>query len=146
MKIKPSRNGVITLPFSDIVKSCSSRVYFTSQVCLLTLFAKIKLSQKFPDLQYIHPPRRTDDCMRYAYIHLGPEFQCGIICTAWQKCHGMFCPGWQKWHRIFFSGYRQNLHGMFCPGGKSLWDFLSGVSKIGMRYLSYIRLRGWNKY
>ena len=54
VKTKPSQNGVITLSFTDIrvVKLCSSREYFTSQICLLTLIAKIKFSQKFPNLQY----------------------------------------------------------------------------------------------
>ena len=51
VKIKPSRNGVITLSFTNTVKSCSSREYFTSQICLLTLFAKIKFSRKSPNLQ-----------------------------------------------------------------------------------------------
>ena len=52
MKIKSSKNGEITLSFTDIVKSCPSRDILASQVCYLTLFAKIKFSQKFPDLQY----------------------------------------------------------------------------------------------
>ena len=52
MKIKSSRNGEITLSFTDIGKSCPSRKFLASQICLLTLFAKIKFSRKFPDLQY----------------------------------------------------------------------------------------------
>ena len=52
VKIKFSRNGEITLSTTDIGKSNHSREIFRSQVCLLTLFAKVKLSQKFPDLQY----------------------------------------------------------------------------------------------
>ena len=52
MKIKPSRNGKITLSFIDIGKSCLSREFFTSLICLLMLFAKIKFSRKFPNLQY----------------------------------------------------------------------------------------------
>ena len=51
-KIKPSRSGDITLLFTDIGKSCPVRVFFTSQMCLLTLFEKIKFSRKFPNLQY----------------------------------------------------------------------------------------------
>ena len=45
MKIKPSRNGKSTLSFIDIGKSCLSRECFTS-LCLLMLYAKIKLSRK----------------------------------------------------------------------------------------------------
>ena len=41
MKIKSSRNGKIILSFTDIGKSCPSRKFLTSQLCLLTLFAKI---------------------------------------------------------------------------------------------------------
>ena len=52
VKIKSSRNGEIILPFTDICKSCHSRDFFTSQICLLTLFAKIKFSRKFLILQY----------------------------------------------------------------------------------------------
>ena len=52
VKIKFSRNGDIALPFTDLGKSCLSGDLLTSQVCLLTLFAKIKFSRKFPDLQY----------------------------------------------------------------------------------------------
>ena len=51
VKIKSSRNGEITLSLTDIEKSCPSREYLALQICLLTLFAKIKFSQKFPDLQ-----------------------------------------------------------------------------------------------
>ena len=38
----------ITLSFTDIGKSCSSCEFLASQICLLTLFAKIKFSRKFP--------------------------------------------------------------------------------------------------
>ena len=48
MKIKPSRNGEITLSFIDIGKSCLNREFFTSLMCLLML----KFSRKFPNLHY----------------------------------------------------------------------------------------------
>ena len=50
VKIEPSRIGDITFSF-DIGKSCHVRDIFTSQMCLLTLFAKMKFSRKFPNLQ-----------------------------------------------------------------------------------------------
>ena len=53
MEIKSSRNGEITLSFTDIGKSYPSHQSLMSQICLLTLFAKIKFSRKFPDLQYM---------------------------------------------------------------------------------------------
>ena len=53
VKTKSSRNGEITLSTTDIGKSYPCSEFFRSQVCLLTLFAKIKFSQKFPDLQYL---------------------------------------------------------------------------------------------
>ena len=51
VKMKSLLNREITLLITDIGKSCPSRKFLTSQVCLLTLFAKIKFSRKFPDLQ-----------------------------------------------------------------------------------------------
>ena len=53
VKIKPSRNGKTTLSLIDIGISCLSREFFTSLICLLMLFAKIKFSRKFSNLQYI---------------------------------------------------------------------------------------------
>ena len=48
VKIKSSRNGENILSFSDIGKSCHSRDFITSQICLFSLFARIKFSRKFP--------------------------------------------------------------------------------------------------
>ena len=48
-KVKSSQNGKITLSFTDIGKSCTSRESQTSLICILTLFAKIKISRIFPD-------------------------------------------------------------------------------------------------
>ena len=64
VKIKSSQNAENTLSFTDICKSCTSREFLASQMCLLTLFTKIKLSQKFPDLQYIY----LLATVRYIYI------------------------------------------------------------------------------
>ena len=52
VKIESSRDGAITLSLTDIGKSCLRRDFLTSQMSLLPLFAKIKFSPKFPDLQY----------------------------------------------------------------------------------------------
>ena len=52
VKKKPLQNGKITLSFIDIGKSCMSIEFFTSLICLLMIFAKIKFSGKFPNLQY----------------------------------------------------------------------------------------------
>ena len=41
VKIKPQRNAEITLSFPDIGQSCPSLEFLTSQICYLTLFAKI---------------------------------------------------------------------------------------------------------
>ena len=51
IKIKPLRKRAITLSFTDIDKSCFSGEFITSQICLLTLFTKIKFSRNFPNLQ-----------------------------------------------------------------------------------------------
>ena len=47
LKIKSSRNGKITLSFVNMAKSYPSQLFLMSQICLLTLFAKIKFTQKF---------------------------------------------------------------------------------------------------
>ena len=47
MKIKSSQNGKITLSFTDICKSCLSLEFLTSQICLLTPFAKINSRENF---------------------------------------------------------------------------------------------------
>ena len=39
------KNGEITLPFTDVRKSCFSGVFLMSQICLLTLFTKITLAK-----------------------------------------------------------------------------------------------------
>ena len=53
LKLKPLRNGKITMSFTDISISCPfSLEFLMSQICLLMLFATIKFSQKFLNLQY----------------------------------------------------------------------------------------------
>ena len=53
MKIKPLQNGEIILRSTGICKSCPSQEFLTLQICLLTLFTKIKFSRKLLNLQYI---------------------------------------------------------------------------------------------
>ena len=55
VKIKSSPNAEITLSFTEMGKSCHSPDFLLSQICILTLFAKIRFSRKFPDLQYLMP-------------------------------------------------------------------------------------------
>ena len=68
VKIKSSRNGEIILSLSDIGKSCHGRDFFTSQICLLTLFAKIDFSQKISNLQMysIECPAEKYEALRAA--------------------------------------------------------------------------------
>ena len=42
----------ISLSLTDVGISCPSREFLMWQMSLLTLFAKIKCSRKFPNLQY----------------------------------------------------------------------------------------------
>ena len=51
LKIQPSRSSVITLWATDVGKSCPC--HRLCQICILTIFAKIKFSRKFPNLQYM---------------------------------------------------------------------------------------------
>ena len=75
LKIKSSRNGEITLSFNYEGKSCHSHECFTSQICLLTLFAKIKFSRKFPNLQYApttHPSIGFHSISNYKHSRFSP--------------------------------------------------------------------------
>ena len=56
--MKTPRNDEITLAFTDVGKSCLSCKILALQICLLTLFAKIKFSRKFPDLQLLNQSKR----------------------------------------------------------------------------------------
>ena len=49
VKIKSSQNGEITLSFTDIDKSRIFREFSTSQLCVLTLFAKNTILTKISD-------------------------------------------------------------------------------------------------
>ena len=52
VKIKPSRNGEITLSLTHIGVSFLCREFLMSKICLLTPFAKMNISRKFPNLPY----------------------------------------------------------------------------------------------
>ena len=51
VKIESSQIGKITLSFTDIGKSHLCSEFLMSKICVLTLFAKIKFSRNFPNLQ-----------------------------------------------------------------------------------------------
>ena len=55
---KNPRKMAKSLSFTDIGTPCPSREFLMQQICLLSLFAKIKFSQKVPDLQYTSIPIR----------------------------------------------------------------------------------------
>ena len=61
VKIKPSRKGKITLSFTDISKSCLSREFFTSLICLLMIFAKSKILAKFSEFTVVGCPIDTQE-------------------------------------------------------------------------------------
>ena len=75
VKIKSSRNGEITLLFTDLRKSFPNREFLTSQICLLALFAKIKFSRKIPDLQYPVKGWQIFECLiaRYYNHYVSPS-------------------------------------------------------------------------
>ena len=54
-EMKSLPNGEITLSFTDVGESCTSREFLTSQTCLLTLFAKIKLSPNICTYSTVKP-------------------------------------------------------------------------------------------
>ena len=70
MKIKPSGNGKITLSFTDVGKSCASCKFLTWKICLLTLFVKIKLSQKFLNLNYVHREGSDEHAHMNPHLHM----------------------------------------------------------------------------
>ena len=57
VKTKSSRNGEITLSFTDIGRSCHSNEFLTPQICLLTLFAK-KILAKISEFTVFDQVRR----------------------------------------------------------------------------------------
>ena len=60
VKIISSRNDEIALTFVNMAKPCPSHGFLISQICLLMLFAKIKFSRRFPNLQYdMEMPQRA---------------------------------------------------------------------------------------
>ena len=52
VKIGPSRNNEIPLSFTDVGKSALVTNFQRRKYVFLTLFAKMKFSRKFPNLQY----------------------------------------------------------------------------------------------
>ena len=79
MNIKPSGNGKITLSFIDIGKSCLNREFLSSLICLLILFAKIKFSRKFPNLQYLLC------CLQHTCPEIRSDFRDFISCFGFQS-------------------------------------------------------------
>ena len=63
--IKPSQKFAIALSFTNVGKSCETRDFFTWQMCLLTLFGKLKFSQKFPKGEVQICPRMDFDNILY---------------------------------------------------------------------------------
>ena len=81
-KIKASRNGESSLSFTDEGKSCQTRKFLTSLICLLTLFAKIKFSRKFPNLQYF---RGTKDGMTEEQKYGMPNTMSPRFSSKWRR-------------------------------------------------------------
>ena len=53
MKINLLSKGEMTLSSTDAGFSCLSHEFLTWQICLLTLFVKIKFSRKFLNFKYM---------------------------------------------------------------------------------------------
>ena len=51
VKIKSFGNGKVSLSFVIMAKSCPSHEFLMWQICLFTLFTKLKSSRKFLNLQ-----------------------------------------------------------------------------------------------
>ena len=66
-KIESSQNGEITLLFVNMAKSCLSHDFLMLQICLLTLYAKIKFLQKFPNLQC---PKLVIKSLKHGHCHV----------------------------------------------------------------------------
>ena len=81
VNIKPSRNGKITLSFIDIGKSCLNREFLLSLICLLILFAKIKFSRKFPNIQYLLC------CLQHTCHEVRPDFRDFSSCFGFESGH-----------------------------------------------------------
>ena len=60
MKIEALQNGKITLLFTDIGKSCPSREFLKSQMCILTLFAEKKILEKISKFTVVTGNKSTE--------------------------------------------------------------------------------------
>ena len=72
VKIKSSQMGKITLSFTNIGKPLSCHEFLTSKIGVLMLFAKIKFSRKFPNLQYLGQLLHFDtyhSCINSSFKH-----------------------------------------------------------------------------
>ena len=59
-EFKPSHDGEIILMFTDVGKQGSWCDFCTFKICLLTVFAKIKLSRTFLNLQLFNVLKKWD--------------------------------------------------------------------------------------
>ena len=70
LKIKSSRIGALTLLFTNKGKSCPVRNFFTYQMCLLTLFAKIKYREKISEFTVFVIPISDIDVSARDSVHI----------------------------------------------------------------------------
>ena len=63
-KIKSTQNGKITLSFTDLGKLGPRRKFLTSQICLLTLFAKNKIFTKISGFTVVYDQNKFHSHMR----------------------------------------------------------------------------------
>ena len=64
----------------SLCKSCPSSKFLTSQICLLTLLAKIKFSRKFPNLQYTRDGVDEGSEQRFGFRpHLKALHKLGLV-------------------------------------------------------------------
>ena len=62
VKIKPSRNGYITLSFTDVGKACLSREFLTPQICLNTI-RENKILAKISEFTVLSNPTSSNETL-----------------------------------------------------------------------------------
>ena len=116
-KIKPSRIGDITLSITDIGKSCPVHDFLRHK-CLLTLFAKIKFSRKFLDLQYSTQHHCIDHNQFYSLCN--PKFRCQIPNVLHLQVWHKFCES--AFHSLHIWWSYHMPCSSFCKSDTETWD------------------------
>ena len=90
VKVKSLQNGETIRSFTDLGKSCPSREFSTSQICLSTLFAKIKSSQKFRIYSNHIDSLYAGEFCTFFYLSAAILFLVGFCCLFFHLYYNLY--------------------------------------------------------